>query len=58
MRKEIRVVSQRLQINIDDMDKYIDSFYGKAKESNIQLLSVPSVIFLMKSLPLTTAILN
>ncbi|MEK5482237.1 MerR family transcriptional regulator [Viridibacillus sp. FSL R5-0888] len=45
MRKEIRVVSQRLQINIDDMDKYIDSFYGKAKESNIQLLSVPSVIF-------------
>ncbi|ETT86592.1 MerR family transcriptional regulator [Viridibacillus sp. FSL R5-0477] len=45
MRKEIRVVSQRLQINIDDMDKYIDSFYDKAKESNIQLLSVPSVIF-------------
>lgn len=45
MRNEIRVVSQRLQIKIDDMDKYIDSFYDKAKESNIQLLGVPYVIF-------------
>ncbi|ATP39941.1 MerR family transcriptional regulator [Solibacillus sp. R5-41] len=45
MRNEIRVVSQRLHINIDDMDEHIDSFYDKAKESNIQLLGVPTVIF-------------
>lgn len=45
IRNEISVVSQRLQINIDDMDRYIDSLYDKAKESNIQLLSVPSTIF-------------
>ena len=45
IRNEISVVSQRLQINIDDMDRYIDSLYDTAKESNIQLLSVPSTIF-------------
>ncbi|QDQ02576.1 MerR family transcriptional regulator [Lysinibacillus fusiformis] len=45
LRNEISVVSQRLQINIDDMDRYIDSIYDKAKESNIQLLGVPSAIF-------------
>ncbi|MFJ7982768.1 MerR family transcriptional regulator [Lysinibacillus xylanilyticus] len=45
IRNEISVVSQRLQINIDDMDRYIDSLYDKAKESNIQLLGVPSTIF-------------
>lgn len=45
IRNEISVVSQRLQINIDEMDRYIDSLYDKAKESNIQLLSVPSTIF-------------
>ncbi|MED3800438.1 MerR family transcriptional regulator [Lysinibacillus xylanilyticus] len=45
IRNEISVVSQRLQINIDDMDRYIDSLYDKAKESNIKLLSVPSTIF-------------
>lgn len=45
MRNEISVVSQRLQINIDDMDTYIDSFYDKSKESNIQLQGVPSAIF-------------
>ncbi|MGE7911126.1 MerR family transcriptional regulator [Lysinibacillus xylanilyticus] len=48
IRNEISVVSQRLQINIDDMDRYIDSLYDKAKESNIQLLSVPSTIFFDK----------
>jgi len=45
IRNEISVVSQRLQIKIGDMDRYIDSLYDKAKESNIQLLSVPSTIF-------------
>ncbi|MFJ6264807.1 MerR family transcriptional regulator [Lysinibacillus xylanilyticus] len=45
IRNEISVVSQRLQINIDDMDRYIESLYDKAKESNIHLLSVPSTIF-------------
>jgi DNA-binding transcriptional MerR regulator len=45
MRNEIEVISQRLQINIADMDKYVDSLYENAKESNIQLLGVPSVIF-------------
>jgi len=45
MRHEISVVSQRMQINIDDLDRYIDSFYDKAKGSEIQLLSAPSTIF-------------
>lgn len=45
MRKEVRVISQRLQINIADVDKCIDSLYDKAEESNIQLRGVPSVIF-------------
>ncbi|MCO0601070.1 MerR family transcriptional regulator [Peribacillus butanolivorans] len=45
MRNEISVVSQRLQMNIADMDRYIDSFYDKVEESNIQLLGVPSAIF-------------
>ncbi|WP_242225322.1 MerR family transcriptional regulator [Bacillus cereus group sp. BfR-BA-01380] len=45
MRKEVSVVSQRLQINIADVDKCIDSLYDKAEESNIQLCGVPSVIF-------------
>ncbi|MFC9540931.1 MerR family transcriptional regulator [Lysinibacillus sp. NPDC056959] len=45
IRNEISVVSQRLQINIDDMDRYIDSLYDNAKERNIQLLGVPSTIF-------------
>ncbi|WP_035431951.1 MerR family transcriptional regulator [Bacillus sp. UNC322MFChir4.1] len=45
MRKEVSVVSQRLQIHIADVDKCIDSLYDKAEESNIQLRGVPSVIF-------------
>lgn len=45
MRNEISVISQRLQIKIADMDRYIDSFYDKAEESSIQLLGVPSAIF-------------
>ncbi|MGG2013929.1 MerR family transcriptional regulator [Bacillus sp. S10(2024)] len=45
MRKEVSVVSQRLQINIADVDKCIDSLYDKAEKSNIQLRGVPSVIF-------------
>ncbi|WP_025114331.1 MerR family transcriptional regulator [Lysinibacillus fusiformis] len=45
IRNEISVISQRLQININDMDKYIDSLYHKAKENNIKLLGVPSTIY-------------
>ncbi|WP_155592217.1 MerR family transcriptional regulator [Lysinibacillus cavernae] len=45
MRNETSVVSQRLHINLDDMDRYIDSLYDSAEESNIQLLGVPSTIF-------------
>ncbi|MFJ8260743.1 MerR family transcriptional regulator [Rummeliibacillus sp. NPDC094406] len=45
IRNEISVVSQRLQMNIADMDRHIDSFYDKAEESNIQFLGVPSAIF-------------
>ncbi|MFJ7920320.1 MerR family transcriptional regulator [Lysinibacillus fusiformis] len=46
IRNEISVISQRLYININDMDKYIDSLYDKAKENNIKLLGVPSAIFM------------
>ncbi|MEK5399998.1 MerR family transcriptional regulator [Paenibacillus sp. FSL K6-2859] len=46
MRNEKEVLSQRLQINIADMDKYVDSLYEQAEKSNIKLLGVPSVIFL------------
>ncbi|UHA72539.1 MerR family transcriptional regulator [Paenibacillus sp. 481] len=45
MRNEVSVISQRLQINIADMDKYMDSLYEQAGESRIQLLSVPSAAF-------------
>jgi DNA-binding transcriptional MerR regulator len=46
MRNEKEVLSQSLQINLADMDKYVDSLYEKAEKSNIKLLGVPSVIFL------------
>lgn len=46
MRNEIRILSQRVQMNMDSMDNYIDSLYEKAEESNIHLLGVPSAIFL------------
>lgn len=46
MRNEIRILSQRVQMNMDNMDKYIDSLYEKAEERNIHLLGVPSAIFL------------
>ncbi|OPA79085.1 MerR family transcriptional regulator [Paenibacillus selenitireducens] len=45
MRNEIRVLSQRVQMNIANMDKYVDSLYEEAEESNIHLLGVPSAIF-------------
>jgi len=45
MRNEIRVLSQRMKMNMDNMDKYIDSLYEKAEESNIHLLGIPSAIF-------------
>ena len=45
MRNEIRILSQRVQMNIDDMDKHIDSLYEKAEERNIHLLGTPSAIF-------------
>ncbi|EJL26897.1 MerR family transcriptional regulator [Brevibacillus sp. BC25] len=45
MRNEVSVISQRLQIRIADMDKYIDSMYAKAEENQVQLLGAPSVVF-------------
>ncbi|MFD0621337.1 MerR family transcriptional regulator [Paenibacillus sp. GCM10027629] len=45
MRNEVNVLSQRVQMNINNMDEYIDSLYEKAEESNIHLLGVPSAIF-------------
>ncbi|MCR8844467.1 MerR family transcriptional regulator [Paenibacillus sp. SC116] len=45
MRNEIIVLSQRLQANIKDMDKYVDALYEKAEKEHIQLLSAPSAIF-------------
>jgi len=45
MRNEIPVLSQRMQMNIANMDKYMDSLYEKAEERNIHLLGVPSAIF-------------
>jgi DNA-binding transcriptional MerR regulator len=46
IRNEKEVLSQRLQINLADMDKYVDSLYEQAEKSNIKLLGVPSVTFL------------
>ncbi|MFE4571720.1 MerR family transcriptional regulator [Paenibacillus chitinolyticus] len=45
MRNEIRILSQRVQMNMNDMDKHIDSLYEKAEERNIHLLGTPSTIF-------------
>ncbi|WP_314588143.1 MerR family transcriptional regulator [Paenibacillus terrigena] len=45
MRHEIRVLSQRVQMNIANMDKYVDSLYEEAEERNIHLLGVPSAVF-------------
>ncbi|GGI46595.1 MerR family transcriptional regulator [Paenibacillus marchantiophytorum] len=44
-RSEIPILSQRLRINIADMDHYIDSLYIEAKDNHIQLLGAPSAIF-------------
>lgn len=46
MRNEIRILSQRVQMKLDHMDKYVDSLYEKAEERNIRLLGVPSASFL------------
>ncbi|TVX89752.1 MerR family transcriptional regulator [Paenibacillus agilis] len=45
MRQETGVLRQRLQINIKDMDKYIDALYEKAEHHQLKLLSTPSTVF-------------
>ncbi|WP_028778579.1 MerR family transcriptional regulator [Shimazuella kribbensis] len=45
IRNEMEVISLRLQMNIVDMDKHIDSLYEKAEENNIQLFGAPTAIF-------------
>ncbi|WP_028594585.1 MerR family transcriptional regulator [Paenibacillus assamensis] len=45
MRNEIRILSQRLQIHIKDMDKYIDALYENAGQHQLPLLSTPSTVF-------------
>ncbi|WP_152395920.1 MerR family transcriptional regulator [Paenibacillus guangzhouensis] len=45
MRNEIHVLSQRVQMNIDHMDEYIDSLYEQAEKRLIHLLGTPSAIF-------------
>ncbi|CAM4398221.1 MerR family transcriptional regulator [Bacillus manliponensis] len=45
MRNEITVITQRLQMNIHDMDKHFEYLYGKAQENELQIIGSPSAIF-------------
>ncbi|MBH5319421.1 MerR family transcriptional regulator [Paenibacillus sp. GSMTC-2017] len=45
MRNEITVISRRLQSNIAEMDKYVDSLFEIASKNHFRLLGAPSAIF-------------
>ncbi|MBD8497912.1 MerR family transcriptional regulator [Paenibacillus arenosi] len=44
-RHEASVLSQRLQINIKDMDKHIDALYEQVEESQFERIGTPSTVF-------------
>lgn len=58
MRNEITVITQRLQMNIDDMDDYFYDLYEKVQKHNFQIVGSPSTVFMMKSISQMKAILN
>lgn len=45
MRNEITVITQRLQINIDDMDDYFYDLYEKVQKHNFPIVGSPSTVF-------------
>ena len=45
MRSEITAITQRLQIDINDMDEHFDSLYEKIQINNLKIVGSPSAIF-------------
>ncbi|EEM16097.1 MULTISPECIES: MerR family transcriptional regulator [Bacillus] len=45
MRSEITVITQRLQIDINDIDEHFDLLYEKVQVNNFQIIGSPSAIF-------------
>ncbi|MDC2865818.1 MerR family transcriptional regulator [Bacillus sp. BP-3] len=45
MRSEITVITQRLQVDINDIDEHFDLLYEKAQVNNFQIIGSPSAIF-------------